>query len=94
MFNACFLLSNGNRSGRGGAANEYWILPSGLRMTTEKIFVAMRMDDGADGSSQVNVTFGCQPPNANIDPGVGPATDSYAGIDRQGGDFRVYNNLK
>jgi len=50
------------------------------------------MDDGADGSSQVNVSFGCQPPNANIAPGVGPTTDSYAGIDRQGGDFRVYNN--
>ena len=52
----------------------------------------MRMDDGADGSSQVNVSFGCQPPNANIAPGVGPTTDAYAGIDRQGGDFRVYND--
>ena len=90
--NAAEVLTNGNRSTRGVSGQSYFCLPSGLRMTTEKIFVACRMDDGADGSSQVNVSFGCHPPNANIDSGVGPVTDSYAGIDRQGGDFRVYNN--
>ena len=90
--NAAEVLTNGNRSARGVSGQSYFCLPSGLRMTTEKIFVACRMDDGADGSSQVNVSFGCHPPNANIDSGVGPVTDSFAGIDRQGGDFRVYNN--
>ena len=91
--NSAEVLTNGNRSAKGVSGQSYWILPSGLRMTTEKIFVACRMDDGADGSSQVNVTFGCQPPNANIDgANVGVVTDSYAAIDRQGGDFRVFNN--
>ena len=91
--NSAEVITNGNRSARGVSGQSYWILPSGLRMTTEKIFVACRMDDGADGSSQVNVSFGCQPPNANIDAGnVSPPTDSYALVDRQGGEFRVYNN--
>ena len=85
-------LSNGNRTNQGAAGGGYGHAVSGLSFTTEKIFVALLVDDGAAGA-EVNTGMSIVPSSYIPDGNNGAQTGTFANVQTYGANVRVIPTL-